>query len=194
MREVKIKFYILLLIAVTSSLLIYNLGRILDRTQEPKVSDIVICLGGGTKERTEKSIHLVAQGYSRSKQLLMVGESWYNHALLDQYASEMDILLEEASINTMEEVRYIKRFMALKGYDSAIIVTDPPHSARVRLLADYLSVTGEGKYSFTLVNSDVPWWDSLAYYKNSFSQNFVESELLAIAHHIVIYGILPYFK
>lgn len=166
----------------------FNLGKWLDVTEKPVKSDIVVCLGGGTIDRVKKSIELVKQGYTNEEHFLLVGESWYNQPYLKKHYPKMNIVIDESPRNTGEEVRLIKKYMKEHGHKSALIVTDPPHSRRVSILASLISMEDDETMHFRMVGSDVKWWNKEHYYHNNQAIGFVKNECLGIFYTLIVYG------
>ncbi len=166
-----------------------NLGRFLDVTQEPVKSDIIVCLGGGTIERVQKSITLLEQGLA-DKKLLLLGESWYNQPYIRKNHPDINMLIDESPKNTKEEVLFIKTYMKEHGYTSALIVTDSPHARRVRLLTSLLSTKGDEAMDFHLVSSGVKWWSAEHYYTNERAVSAAKNESLKLLYSVVAYGCL----
>ncbi len=160
-----------------------NLGKWIDVTQEPIKSDIVICLGGGTIDRVKKSIALLNEGYSAK--LLLLGESWYNHPYIKKNYPDLPVVIDESPKNTQEEVWLIKRYMKEHGYQSALIVTDPPHTRRIKILTSKLLDNGDN-ITFRMVGSDVVWWDAKNYYRNEKARSFVWHEVPKIVYRYIV--------
>ena len=131
-----------------------NLGKWIDVTEKPVKSDIIVCLGGGTIERVKKSIELIEQGYARKQLFMLIGESWYNQPYIKKNYPGINIVIDESPKNTKEEVLFIKQYMKKHSYKSALIVTDPPHSGRVKLLTTLVSVESDEKMTFHMINGD----------------------------------------
>ena len=158
----------------------------MDATQEPVKSDIVFCLGGGTIDRVKKSIALLKEGYS--EKFLLLGESWYNQPYIKKNYPELPVTIDESPKNTEEEVLFIKRYMKAHGHKSALIVTDPPHTRRVKVLASHL--LEDDNITFRMIGSDVAWWDARNYYRNEKAFHFALNELFKIPYTYVYYGLL----
>ena len=167
-----------------------NLGRWVDVTQKPEKADIVVCLGGGTVERVKKSVELMENGYVNKKVFLLIGESWYNQPYLTKNHPELNVTINETPKNTAQEVATIKKFMKTNGYHSAPIVTDPPHTRRVKVLLSLSTYEGDEDMHFYLVGSEVEWWNRDTYYKSERARKSVWHECKGILYGIWKYGIL----
>ena len=171
------------------ALMVLNLGRILDVTESPTKSDVIVCLGGGTVERVKKSVQLLQEGYSERNVFLLMGESWYNRPYIAKHFPDVNVTVDEAPENTLEEVLAVKTFMRKHGYRSAVIVTDPPHTRRVRLLLSLTGVGGGEAMTFRVVGTEAEWWDRAHYFTNARARQDALYEAAAIAHALLLYGI-----
>lgn len=122
---------------------------------EKQPADIAIVLGAGTaggeispvfRERIHHGIWLYQNGYVDA--LIFTGgigdgnersDAWAaGQYAIEQGVPEADILLEEKSTITQENIANAKKIMDEKGYRTAIIVSDPLHMKRAMLMArDY---------------------------------------------------------
>lgn len=152
-----------------------NLGKWVDISQKPIKADIVVCLGGGTIDRVKKSIKLIKNGYA--KRFLLLGESWYNQPYIKTNYPNLSVTINQTPKNTKEEVKFIIKYMKNFHYHTTLIVTDPPHTRRVKLLISKLSKK-EDKLNFRLISSDVRWWNKELYYQNKRARDFVFNEVV----------------
>lgn len=115
-------------------------------------ADVAIVLGAGTyngevspvyQARIDHGIWLYENGYV--EKLILTGGFGAGSAISDAAAAkqysvsagmpESDILLEERSAITQENLQYAQEIMAEAGYGKAVIVSDPLHMKRAMLLA-----------------------------------------------------------
>ncbi len=163
-----------------------NIGKWIDVTEEPVNADIIVCLGGGTLDRVKKSIELLEQEYSWKQVFLLIGESWYNQPYIKKNHPDINIIIDESPKNTKEEVLFIKEYMKKHNYKSALIVTSPPHSGRVKLLTLLISVEGDENMTFHMIASEVKWWDAEHYYRSEQARGFVLHEVMGMVYEVVI--------
>lgn len=180
--------YVAVLFLFVLVFIFFNLGKWIDVTQEPAKSDIIVCLGGGTIERVKKSLELFEDGYSDKDVFLLLGESWYNQPYIAKHYSKLPIVIDESPKNTREEILYIKEYMRINGYKSALIVTDPPHSRRVAFLMSLHLKESNENVQFRIIGSDVPWWNKEYYYHDKRAITFVKNESLRIIYRFITYG------
>ena len=119
---------------------------------EKQPADVAIVLGAGTyngevspvyQERIRHGVWLYENGYV--EKLILTGGYGEGSTVSDaaaarQYAvsagmPEADILLEERSTITQENLLYTKELMEEAGYETAVVVSDPLHMKRAMLLA-----------------------------------------------------------
>lgn len=119
---------------------------------EKRPADVAVVLGAGTydgevspvyQERINHGIWLYENGYV--EKLILTGGYGEGSSISDAAAAgryavsagvpETDILLEERSTITQENLLYAKELMDEAGYETALIVSDPLHMKRAMLLA-----------------------------------------------------------
>lgn len=156
-KQIKIKYLLLSFIIIVllyftgTAVSIWNYGNI----DEKQPTDVAIVLGAGTaydevspvfKERLNHGIWLYQNGYV--KKLILTGGIGKGNEHSDSYTAkqyvikqgipENNILIEEESSITQENLLNAKKIMDNNAYQSAIIVSDPLHMKRSMLMAkDY---------------------------------------------------------
>jgi len=156
-KNITIFFFFFFLFSLSVSFL-----RSLDVTQKPRKSDIIFCLGGN-KYRTYKSLMLLSNNYSKYNTLYFFGgkKLFYNHLkhlhidgmLIDPIVLKKNIIFIANMKNTMDEIQFIKKVSSSYGYSNLIIVTDPTHSFRVKLMLD----TFTKNLNYIIVSSKPAW-------------------------------------
>ena len=182
MKKIIFSFIAILLLL---TFVFLNLGKWIDVTEEPVKSDIIVCLGGGTIDRVKKSIELLEQGYAEKQLFLLIGESWYNQPYIKKNHPGINMMIDESPKNTKEEVLFIKKYMKKHNYKSVLIVTDPPHSGRVKLLTSLISPEEDENMTFHMIASEVKWWDAEEYYKSERARGSVWHEGIRILYHSI---------
>jgi hypothetical protein len=201
MKILKVFFFSLLLFTIFIVYIFFNLGNILDISEEPKKSDVIISLGGGELNRIKKSLELYQNGYSLKKVIILTGDERLPKDkdknlddkrikyLKGNHLNTDNIIHKKAVKNTIEEISYIKEYMIENQYSSAIIVSDPPHTKRIRYLLNKIHKLNDEYLNFTIVKSDVIWWNKETYYKNKNAQMFALSEYFKLVYSYFIYEI-----
>jgi len=194
-------FYGVIFLLVSLSFIFLNFGKLIDSTDKPVKSDLIVCLGGGDIERLKKSVELYLQEYSKSDTLLFTGDDITASAkqkghkdarigYMKKHHSQIKFFHNPNTDSTGAEVKFIKKYMKEYGYKSALIVTDPPHSGRITILTSLISVEGDNNMTFHMIDSGVEWWNRESYYKNSFARAYAMDELIKISYNFVAYGVL----
>ena len=120
---------------------------------ESREADVVIVLGaaaydGGVslvyRERLNHGIYLYQQGLA--EKIIVTGGRAEGNQHSDAYTAkeyvlsqgipEEDVLMEETSVITQENLENSKALMDENGWQSAIVVSDPLHMKRAMLLAE----------------------------------------------------------
>lgn len=140
--------------------------------QDPieRADTIIAVSGGDSNARIEKSVELYKEGWAPV--IIFSGAAAEgdisNAAAMRNIASSMgvpksDILIEEKSVDTVENAKFTSEIIKSKGYQSIILVTSPYHQRRtMELFQDEL---GEG---FKIINQSAidedwrkkGWWES----------------------------------
>ena len=142
-----------LIYCVTCFLMIYFYGE----KDEAREADVALILGAATyngvvsdayQERINHGIELYNEGYV--KKILVTGGVAEGNYMSDaesarDYIEEKgvdpeDILMEEKSGTTMENLVYGKEVMEKYGYTSAVLVSDPIHMKRAVTMAKDLGI------------------------------------------------------
>ena len=167
-------------------------GEYFDITQKPIKSDLIICLGGSGSKRIQKSMDLYSKGYSEQKLLLLTGNPniHKNKKYVMNYYPETRYIFSPHHNSTAKEIQFLKKYMVENHYKSVIIVSDPPHTRRIKILTDLISVENDEKFSYVFVSSGVSWWDRNKYYQHPKALKFVFSETLKILYAYFNYGLM----
>lgn len=147
-KTILIILFLLLTYVVGTAISIWNYGKIDEKCR----ADVAIVLGAATwngevspvfKERINHGIWLYENGYV--EKIIFTGGYGDNCDKSDAYIAMMyavslgvpeeDILIEEESTITQENLENAKKIMDEKGYKTAILVSDPLHMKRSMLLA-----------------------------------------------------------
>lgn len=200
MKFLKYTAVSLFLLTCISIFIFFNLGEFLDVSQKPVKSDVIVCLGGGEKYRIETSVELYNKNYSIQNILLFTGDNRSKirkEKNMDDKRIEyikknnfknINIIYEKNVQNTKEEILFIKNYLILNNYRSAMIVSDAPHIRRIKSLISLLKVNKDEKLIFNLVSSNNNWWNKKKYYLNKKAQVFALKEILKLTYSYIAYG------
>lgn len=146
---------VLLVCYITANIMDICVFSTKDQTCE---ANVAIVLGAATydgeispvyQERMNHAIDLYNEGYV--KKLIVTGGVGEGNTVSDAYAAKEyamslgipdgDILTEDSSTITQENLENAKKLMDENRYTTAIIVSDPLHMRRAMLLADDAGIT-----------------------------------------------------
>jgi hypothetical protein len=196
------KYYkkiLILFFLILSILLIKNLGYFFDITKEAIKSDIILCLGGDTKHRIKRALELYNNGYS-SKNIIVITDK-YNTMVNKKAAylktkglKENNIITNSSTLNTYDELKFIKKYMIENNYKNLIILSAEPHSRRIEILINNFIKFSKDKITYNLVGENSDWWDIDNYYKNKKAILFIMKESLKIIYNYIYYKLDTFFK
>lgn len=137
----------------TTAASIWNYGKLDEKTS----ADAAIVLGASTynnevspvfRERINHGIWLYENGYV--KKIILTGGYGIGSVHSDAYIAKLyaetkgmpseDILIEEKSAITQENIENAKKIMDDESFQSAIIVSDPLHMKRAMLMAEDIGI------------------------------------------------------
>lgn len=168
----------------------FNLGYFLDVTQEPTKADLIVCLGGGDySQRIEKTIELYQKNYLKKNTIIFTGVKYVEKAK-DKFDNNINIIANPILTNTVEEIKYIKKYMIEHSLTTVLIVADPAQSRRIMFFKNIFDIKNNENLSFKVISNDSKIWDSKYYYKNDTTRNYAFSELIKIPYNLFVYGLL----
>lgn len=151
-REKKLAAVVILSILFVSCCAVFrSAGRWLVREDPLSKADVIVVLSGGLPYRADGAASLYKSGYApvvwisrpegpqeelAARGIHYVGEEEYNRAIMIQRGVPESAIqiFPERIINTQQEVEELSREMRKAGIHSAIIVTSPEHTRRVKAL------------------------------------------------------------
>ncbi len=156
LSKIKIFLFLLLAILIYITYMMFSVYSFSNQDDKEK-SDVIIVLGASTyqkepapvyRERLNHGINLYNEGYS--DKIIVTGGSISKNALSDaEIASDYlikkgipkeDILIEDISRYTEENLSYSKAIMEKNSLKTAIIVSDPYHMKRSIIIGEYLGI------------------------------------------------------
>ncbi|MHB1627560.1 MAG: YdcF family protein [Bacilli bacterium] len=119
-------------------------GRYLVVNQTPVKSDVIIVLGGGSRDRVQRAVELFRRGYA--PEFIMSGGAMYNarqsqaehmrQQAMDMGVSQRDVILENRSNSTYGNAVYSRSLVVHRRFTSAIVVSSDFHMRRVQFIFD----------------------------------------------------------
>lgn len=195
MRLIKYLFLAILMFVLLAIFVILNLGNLLDVSEAPKKSDVIVSLGGGDLNRIKKSLELYEKDFSKKDILILTGNHKNINNPRTKYietnnSSKINIIETFDTKNTYEEMVFIKTFLMENNYTSALIVSDAPHSKRITYLLNTIKIENSTNLEFNIVSSSDKWWNKEFYYKNARARIFAITEAIKLIFSYFRYGII----
>ena len=128
----------LLLIIIASPLILRGLGGLLIYADPLENADAAVALSGDTGDRVSTAAWLYDEHYVDALYITYTEDAARDALILAANQGGIDlnkIHVTEATVsNTVEEARAIRTLATNKGADSLIIITDPFHTLRTRVI------------------------------------------------------------
>ena len=130
---------ILLVVAVlTSPLILRGIGALLIYADPLKEADSVVALSGDTGDRVAEAARLYQKQYASYLFITYTDEpardALIRAAVIEGIPADRVIVTEMQVSNTVDEARAIKALAKERAQDSLIIITDPFHTLRTRII------------------------------------------------------------
>lgn len=188
-----------LLAAILSGLIVgtfffLNAGKLLTiNPGTPQKADAIVVLGGGVGARSVTGLDIYRLGYSQN--ILLTGVEHMDSQLTDYYLNwravffleagvpRENILFDSISGNSWEEAQNTLRLMKEKGWQTVIVVSDPPHMRRLKSV--WAHIFSDSGKKCILIPSSPTWWDAANWWKNEKSAKFVISEYIKILFYSI---------
>ncbi|WP_164091518.1 YdcF family protein [Poseidonibacter lekithochrous] len=185
-------------------ILFLNAGRFFDVTTKPIKSDILISLGGDNGNRVKKTLELYTYGYSYTNKIILTGIDdfdsnmriyeldWRIYYLKQKGVKEDNIIINDKAINSLEEIRDIKKYLIRNDLRSVIFISDPTHSRRLKFFIEEVFKYDKEGLSYQIVSSEAKWWNKNDYYKNADAIIFVINETIKLTYYYLNYKLGKY--
>lgn len=126
-------------------LLLWGLGALLITSDTLEDAEMIVLLGGGDRQRWQEAVDLYTNEPSRriliTETGVTINEIGTRYSLLVRNnLSAMGVpmdniyITEEIALSTLQEAETVRQYLEYWGYQSAVIVTDPYHTFRTRLI------------------------------------------------------------
>ncbi len=172
-----------------------NIGKYLDIGEEPAKSDLIVCLGGGEIDRIGKASELYLKGYSKSNTMLLTSDE---RSPINKERGERDnrinyFISRNLEINyihfidtksTKKELEYIRDYMKISKFHSVLIVSDPPHMRRIKILSK--KILQRYGVDYCIVGGEPEWWDRDNYYTNPRAIMYAMREMVKIPYNMFL--------
>lgn len=146
-------------------------------------ADVVAVLGGDNGPRYQVGRQLVLDGYSRH--LLLINPNRTVRADAMERLRGVELLQDFAPRDTWSEAQALRTHMQANGWQSALVVSDPPHMLRMQYA--WWSVFRGTGFTFTLIATAPPWWHPWRWWQNPQARGFVKAEVMKLGYYLVVY-------
>lgn len=188
-----------ILFIIITLVVFLNLGRLIDLTEKPKPTDIIVVLGGYENTRILEGLNLYIDGFSISNKIILPNKQFIGWVLKKDFLSnfikenkinESNIVNLENVSNTMDELIAIKKYLNDNNLNEITIVTHPTHTLRIKLLANIIANYDKDNIKINFVKADhTKVWNKKFYFLEWESIKLVFLELLKIPYNLIKYTI-----
>lgn len=161
----------------------------------PERADLIVALGGDDGHRIKKSAELFLAGFASA--VLITGLegspalerayylNWRAKVLADAGVSADRLMIDSTALNSFQEAGATLALLQARGWDKALVVSDPPHMRRLDWVWGKV-FAGSGK-SYVLVASEPAWWDAAHWWRSEKAGQFVLTELIKTGYYVIKY-------
>uniref|UniRef100_Q3AQI0 DUF218 domain-containing protein n=1 Tax=Chlorobium chlorochromatii (strain CaD3) TaxID=340177 RepID=Q3AQI0_CHLCH len=196
MQVVRRMVVVLAVVVGIAAMSFVSIGLLLSLpASKPQKADVIVVLGGDKGLRVQKGAELYNDGFS--KKVLLTGidrryyrpsrPNWRERRIRDLGVKKSAIVVDTKSQTSWEEAMNTAATMERRKWESAIVVSDPPHMLRLWLTWHH-AFAGTSK-RFTLVATKPDWWHPIFWWKHKTNYKFVVSELKKNIAYVVFHYI-----
>jgi len=170
-----------------------NLGRwVVVGAAAPERGDVIVALGGDDGHRIKKAADLFAAGFAST--VLITGLEgtpdakrgvyleWRAQVLAGRGIPAERVVFDLTAKNSFEEAAATLALMHARGWQKALVISDPPHMRRLdRLWGQVFAGTGK---TYRLVSSEPEWWDADHWWRSERSGQLVLSEVIKMGYYV----------
>jgi len=129
---------LLVVVVLTSPLILRGIGALLIYADPLKEADSVVALSGDTGDRVAEAARLYQKQYASYLFITYTEkparDALIRAAVIEGIPADRVIVTEMQVSNTVDEARAIKALAKERAQDSLIIITDPFHTLRTRII------------------------------------------------------------
>ena len=181
---------------ILAGIALLNLGYWLSMpAKKPVQADLIVTLGGGTGERDQMAVVLYKAGYANK--ILLTGMGISSNGGLSYYRAPRSLFLlkqgvpaealifDGQSTSTYQEAINTAASLNAHHWQSALLVSDPPHMRRL----DYClqPVFKKAGLSYQLIQSYSPTWHADRWWQNKKWLQFCVSEVVKLVYYALAY-------
>lgn len=158
-------------------------------------ADLLVALGGDNGARADRVLELYRRGLA--PKVLLTGPegghsktratylNWRARYLVDHGIPEKELLYDYRSTSSWEEAVNTLRLMQEMKLDRVLVVSDPPHMRRLSWV--WGKVFADSGKEFTLVASELEYWDAEHWWRRSSNAQYVFAEYIKLAYYLAQY-------
>ncbi|ACF11498.1 protein of unknown function DUF218 [Chlorobaculum parvum NCIB 8327] len=191
---IKISLLFFLITSTLFATVYLGLGFLVSlHSTKPEKADVIVVLGGDNGLRVEKGTELYKAGYAKNIVLTGIDSryyspsrpNWRERRMLEAGVPKKAITVDIWSETTWEEAENTSDLMDKKGWNSALVVSDPPHM--LRLHKTWTQAFAGSSKQFILVTTEPEWWHPLFWWRDPFSKQFVINEIKKNIYYLLAY-------
>jgi uncharacterized SAM-binding protein YcdF (DUF218 family) len=183
----------LIILALAMEVVFWAMGGLLIVADPIQPSDAIVALSGG-EDRINEAARLYEEKYGRVVILTETGEylpEWnvnYSTLLIAEAVrlgipSGAIVLTEGSATSTLDEARQVRDLMASRNLQSCIVVTDPFHTFRTRLI--FREVFKESGMSVAVQPVQGHWYQSRSWWLTSQGRKATFQEYLKLIAYVL---------
>lgn len=173
---------LILLLIATSPFILRGIGALLIYADPLEAADAAVALSGDTGDRVSEAAWLYDKHYIQALYITYTEEAALNELTREAVEQGIDppnIFVTEASVsNTVDEARAIRTLATNRGVDSLIIITDPFHTLRTRVI--FKDILRDRAISIQVRPVGGHWYRSNTWYKSQQGIQYTVEEYLKI--------------
>lgn len=180
---------VLLIIFAGLYILLRGAGAYLIYADDLEPTDVIVVLSGGTESRMTEALDLYNEDYAEIIVLTETGEQTEGQEYLNSFDMRIqllnngipggNILITDLTVNTtLDEAVAVRDLMLKRQYQSAIVVTDPYHTRRTKILFDQIFADEDITIMIKAVRSS--WFNSKVWFTSLRGWQFTIVEYLKL--------------
>lgn len=174
-----------------------NLGNWLSSPAgQPMQADVIVSLGGDEGGRVVTALSLYQAGYA--KHILLTGVApadsnsrrnyteWRSKYLIENGVPETALLFDSEARNTMQEAIKTTQLLKNNAWNSALVVSDPPHMRRLKQY--WQPIFDKQALQLHLIQTRTPNWNPQRWWQNQKWAQFCLKELAKLIYYTYKYS------
>jgi DUF218 domain len=114
------------------------------------------------------------------------GFKWETWFLLEGGVKSDALLYDDRSKNSYDEANITVRLMKSHQWETALVVSDPPHLRRLAMV--WGSACAQNGIEYRLIATESPTWNASRWWHDRAWAKFVGMELLKLSYYVMAYS------